>query len=193
MKGRPHIYHDNELVLKAQQVFWERGFSATTLTHLSKATGAGAGSLYNRFKGGKKELFLEAIRQRKEELYAFKLLLEASDRPVVLIKNFFREIANADKETHQKGCIIANTLVEMTFIDQEIESESIKILQETEQIYTAAIKTAQEKGDLKSSLPAQTLGKHLITLWCGINSLRRMYPDKKVLTEQIELQLSIID
>jgi TetR/AcrR family transcriptional repressor of nem operon len=193
MKGRPNIYQDEELILKAQEVFWQRGYSATSLTDLTMATGAGAGSLYNTFKGGKKELFIKAVQQRREDLEAFRQLLEKSEDPIGLIKKFFLNMANADEKSHLKGCIVANTIVEMTFVDDELKNEAAQILKETEQLYTSVIAAEQKKGNLTSTLPAGILGKLLITAWCGINSLRRVYPDKKILKEQIELQLQILN
>ncbi|AZA83946.1 TetR/AcrR family transcriptional regulator [Chryseobacterium lactis] len=193
MKGRPNIFQDNELILKAQKLFWEKGFTATSLADLSLATGAGAGSLYNTFKGGKKELFKKSLQQRREELQAFKEVLEKSEDPVALIKDFFMSTAIAENETHMKGCIVANTLVEMTFVDEELKEEAIDILRETEKLYTSVIEAQQKKGTVKSILPAEILGKYLITFWCGINSLRRIYPDKKILKTQIELQLQLLN
>ncbi|MCL6219921.1 TetR/AcrR family transcriptional regulator [Zunongwangia pacifica] len=193
MKGRPHIYKNQELILKAQEVFWEKGYSATSLSDLSKATGAGAGSLYNSFKGGKKELFKKALAQRREDFKTFKIKLESSEAPVQLIKDFFLSLASEPQKSHAKGCIIANTLVEMSFVDEELEKEAINILKQTENLYKTTILEAQKSGSLESKIPADVLAKHLISLWCGINSLRRMYPDKKILQQQIELQLQIIN
>lgn len=193
MKGRPNIHQNEELVLKAQAIFWQKGYSATSLTDLSTATGAGAGSLYNTFRGGKKQLFKESLQQRMADFTAFKGLLDKSDKPLELIKKFFLEVANADTPTHLKGCIVANTIVEMTFVDNELEEEAVKILKKTEQLYTSVIATAQEKGQIKSSVPAEVLGKFLICLWCGINSLRRIYPDKEILKTQLALQMQILD
>ncbi len=192
MKGRPSIYQDKELILKAQEIFWEKGFNATSLSELSKATGAGAGSLYNTFKGGKKELFKKSLQQRREGLYEFRDQLEKSDSPIELIKDHFRTIVSADHRTHQRGCIVANTVIEMTFIDDDLQNEAIEILKETEKLYTATILGEQKNGNIKSTIPADTLGKYLISIWCGINSLRRIYPDKEFLQRQIELQLQII-
>ena len=90
MKGRPSIHQDKDVILKAQELFWEKGFNATSLSELSKATGAGAGSLYNMFKGGKKELFKKSLQQRREDLKEFSRQLENSDNPMELIKNHFR-------------------------------------------------------------------------------------------------------
>ncbi|MFH6604335.1 TetR/AcrR family transcriptional regulator [Maribacter algicola] len=193
MKGRPHIHNDKEVVLKAQELFWKKGFNATSLADLSKATGAGAGSLYNSFKGGKKELFKKSLQQRREDFNDFKIQLEKSDSPIKLIKDFFLSVAVASKSTHLKGCIIANTVVEMAFVDNELEQSAIEILKDTEKLYTSIILTEQKKGNIKSKLPADYLGKFLITLWCGINSFRRIYPNEKILKQQIEMQLQILN
>ena len=125
MKGRPSVFKNEEMVLKAQELFWKKGYTATSLSELSAATGAGAGSLYNTFKGGKKELFKKSLHQRKEDLENFKTLLEKSDNPIELIKAFFLSVATESKKSQFKGCIIANTIVEMTFIDEELDRKSV--------------------------------------------------------------------
>ncbi len=193
MKGRPNIHYDKNLILDAQKIFWEKGFNGTSLSDLSIATGAGAGSLYNKFKGGKKELFINALQQRTEDFNLFKQKIEASTEPIELIKSFFFEIIKSDTHHHLRGCIIANTVVEMTFIDEDLEKEAVKILKETEDLFTKIIENEQKKETLKTKVDAQTLARFLITFWCGINSLRRIYPDKNILTEQIKLHLSIIN
>lgn len=192
MRGRPTIYEDSNIIKKAQEVFWQKGYSATSLSDLQKATGAGAGSFYNTFKGGKKEVFKKAIEERRLAFDAFKNELAKSDSPLELIKDFFRSIAEADTNEHFKGCIIANTVVEMTYIDEYLEANAVQILKEVEQMFTATIKTEQAKGNILSKTSPEILGKYLITFWCGLNTLRRMYPDKKILKDQIEMQLAVI-
>lgn len=192
MRGRPTIYEDSNIIKKAQEVFWQKGYSATSLSDLQKATGAGAGSFYNTFKGGKKEVFQKAVQERRLAFTAFQNELSNSESPLELIKDFFRSIAKADQNEHLKGCIIANTVVEMTFIDEGLESSAVQILKEVEQMFTEVIKTEQLKGTIKTKNSPEILGKYLITFWCGLNTLRRMYPDENVLKDQIEMQLAVI-
>lgn len=192
MRGRPIIYDNENLIKKAQEVFWEKGYTATSLNDLLTATGAGSGSFYNTFKGGKKEIFSKSIQQRREAFMLFKKELSQSELPIDLIKDFFRSIAHADISTHLKGCIIANTVVEMTFVDTELENEAVSILKEVGQMFSEAIREAQEKGEIKNQTDPEILGKYLITFWCGLNTLRRMYPNKKVLSQQIEMQLAVL-
>lgn len=192
MRGRPTIHQNEELIQKAQDIFWKKGYTATSLSDLLKITGAGSGSFYNTFKGGKKEVFKEAINQRRKDFEDFKYELETSETPIELIKQFFQSVADESQTSHLQGCIIANTVVEMTFLDDELGNEAKKILQEVEEMYTKAIRKAQQKGNLKNQTEASILGKYLITFWCGLNTLRRMYPDKKILSQQIEMQLAVL-
>ena len=192
MRGRPIIYNNQELILKAQKIFWKKGYTATSLSDLLHNAGVGSGSFYNTFKGGKKEVFSKSIQQRRKDFIKLQNQLDLSENPIELIKDFFRSIANDSEESHNKGCIIANTVVEMTFVDNELEEEAIQILKEVEQMFTETIQIGQRRGQIKNKMDAKILGKYLITFWCGLNTLRRMYPNKKILAQQIEMQLTVI-
>lgn len=192
MRGRPAIYDNKEVLEKAQKVFWTKGFTATSLEDILQATGLGSGSFYHAFKGGKKELFKKAIQQRREAFDQFRKELERSSAPLELIKDFFRSMAKDDRQTHLQGCIIVNTVVEMACLDNELGEEAITILKEVEQMFTATIRKAQKNGTLRNQTNPEILGRYLITLWNGMNVTRRMYPDQKVLSKQIEMQLEII-
>ncbi|KPH10863.1 TetR/AcrR family transcriptional regulator [Chryseobacterium sp. ERMR1:04] len=192
MRGRPQIYDNSELIQKAQEIFWKKGYTATSLNELLTITGAGSGSFYNTFKGGKKQVFKEAMSQRRQAFIDFKSELEKSESPIHLIKDFFRSIAEENEASHLKGCIIANTVVEMAYVDKDLEHEAVNILKEVEEMYTEAIRKAQENDSMKNKTDASILGKYLITFWCGLNTLRRMYPDKTTLSQQIEIQLAVL-
>lgn len=192
MRGRPAIYDNKEVLEKAQKVFWTKGFTATSLEDILEATGIGSGSFYNAFKGGKKELFRKAVLQRREAFNAFKKELDQSPSPIELIREFFRSTAVADRSVHLQGCLVVNTVVEMAALDEELEHEAVAILKETEQMFASVIAEAQKNGDLKNQTDPAILGRYLITLWNGINVTRRMYPDQKILSELIEMQLIIL-
>ena len=192
MRGRPTRHSDDHLIGKAQEVFWKKGYTATSLSDLLQVTGAGSGSFYNTFKGGKKEVFKKAIIQRREAFDQFKQELNTSPAPLDLIKSFFRSIAEADKKEHIKGCIIANTVVEMSFVDEELELEAVNILKDVEQMFTDTIRKAQTSKTISNRTDPAILGRYLITFWCGLNTLRRMYPDKGALLQQIEMQLAVM-
>jgi TetR/AcrR family transcriptional repressor of nem operon len=192
MRGRPTIYDNKDVLEKAQKVFWTKGFTATSLEDILEAMGIGSGSFYNAFKGGKKELFKKAINQRREAFKHFEEAVDKSDAPLEMIKEFFRSMAKADRQSHLQGCIIANTVVEMASLDKELEDEAVNILKDVEAFYTRVIEQGQKNGTIKNQTDPVILGRYLITLWNGLNVTRRMYPDNKILSKQIEMQLEII-
>lgn len=192
MRGRPSTFKEKEVIQKAQQVFWSKGFTATSLEDMLQAMNMGSGSFYNTFKGGKKEVFKKALNQRREAFKQFQEAVANSNNPVELIKDFFRSMATADLNTHMQGCIIVNTIVEMAALDKELEKEAVAILKDVERFYTDTLSKAQKEGQLKTKIAPELLGRYLITLWNGMNVTRRMYPDNELLLQQIEMQLEII-
>ena len=61
MSPGPQKQFDRDEVLeRATQLFWERGYEATGMTHLLEHVGIGRQSLYDTF-GGKRALFLECL------------------------------------------------------------------------------------------------------------------------------------
>ena len=121
------------------------------------------------------------MTQRREDFNEFRNQLDASSSPLEVIKDFFRSMADRSEENHLKGCIIANSLVELTFIDEDLELEAVNILKDVEQMFTEAIRKAQRSNSIANSLDAEILGKYLITFWCGLNSLCRMYRTERFL------------
>jgi len=192
MKGRPTLFENKELVSRAQSVFWEKGYTATSLNDLLEVTGIGSGSFYNSFKGGKKEVFKAAILQRRESFNNFRKELEISITPLEVIIDFIKGIAESSKEENLRVCIIANTVVEMTFLDDELEAEAVHILKDVEKMFTDVLVKEKLNGNLSNPLSGLVLGRYLVSFWCGLNTLRRIYPDRKVLAEQIEMQLDIL-
>src|ERR1700749_457432 len=59
-RGRPREYDTEAAVERAMQVFWSRGYHATALPDLLRATKLSRGSLYAAF-GDKHALFLRAL------------------------------------------------------------------------------------------------------------------------------------
>ena len=59
--GRPKLFTREEVLSKTIAVFWEKGFSETTVQDLERVTGVNKSGLYAEFKN-KEEIFLESLR-----------------------------------------------------------------------------------------------------------------------------------
>jgi len=54
MAGRPKIFDEQDVINKAIEVFWGKGYEAASADELLKAMNIGKGSFYLSFRGGKR-------------------------------------------------------------------------------------------------------------------------------------------
>lgn len=187
------MFDEHEVVDRAQRVFWQRGYSAASTEELLAAMGIGKGSFYLAFPGGKKELFEKTMQQfHRDSLRQLEQRMTASAQPIEVLKDYFRRIATAAPEAHEKGCYLGNTVMEMTSLDLPLQQAAGHMLKQLETLFLTVIRQAQASGQLTNPTDARLLARHLLTLWNGLSITRRLYPDNAQLRELIDLQLAIL-
>ncbi len=67
--GRPKEFDEAEVLERAVELFWARGYQATSVQDIVDHVGVNRQSLYNEF-GGKDALFLAALRRYMERYQA---------------------------------------------------------------------------------------------------------------------------
>lgn len=193
MAGRPRIFDEEISLKKATNLFWEKGYEATSTEDLMKEMGMQRGSFYNTFKS-KKELFVKAINTHEDcQLEELRKELENSKQPIKAIKEMFFSLADAKIEEHIKGCLLGNIITELSNVDEELVNVAKRHLTIFENIFYEQIKKSQETGELKSKEDPKVLASYLLNLWNGINITRRIHTDKKTLRQLIEFQLSFLN
>jgi AcrR family transcriptional regulator len=81
-RGRPRAFDRDAALARAMRLFWQKGFSATSIADLTEAMGIGSPSLYAAF-GSKEALYAEALDYyaRSHEAVAWKGFAEAETAP----------------------------------------------------------------------------------------------------------------
>lgn len=67
---RPREFDEQQALVAAMQVFWEKGYEATSISDLTASMGIQRPSLYAAF-GGKKELFDAALNKYSQLSFAY--------------------------------------------------------------------------------------------------------------------------
>lgn len=195
MAGRPRNFKEEELIDKATEVFWQKGYSNTSAKDLMKAMEIGQGSFYLTFKGGKKELYRKSLT-RAWRLYR-KQLEQRNNRfenKLDFLKDFFRSVLNRNDLEINKGCFAGNTLIESTCVDDELKELATDLLIEFEEDIELVLIDAQKEGFLDKNKSPRIIAKYFINFWNGINiTLRMKNTSKKQIKEMVELSLTVLD
>lgn len=105
-------FNKEEVLDRAMTVFWERGYEATSIDDLLKATGINRGSLYGTF-GDKRQLFLAAVDRYMEKVGSPLFTDLARGNPRDAIKRMFDSIIKRNSDGKSPaGCLITNSAVE---------------------------------------------------------------------------------
>ena len=153
MTGRPREFDRTEVLQKAVELFWERGYQTTSIDDLVEHMGIGRQSLYNTF-GGKESLMQEVIGHYCEEATApMQQILSAPGSPVGNIKQLFQAIVERCAEGGTRGCLMVNSAVEFAGSDPNspILTAIRKGFQSVERGIRNALKRAIDAGELEKN------------------------------------------
>ena len=105
--GRTAAFDRDTVITNARNLFWTRGYEATAVPDLEKATGLKRSSLYNTF-GSKKGLF-DAVTENYLNTAVRPLLarITADDAPSDALLTYFATIAGSIKSAEKHpGCLL---------------------------------------------------------------------------------------
>ena len=166
---------DEEVIIdRAIQVFWEKGYKASSISDLTEATGINRGSLYNAF-GGKLKLFIKALRKYDTENRKMIITeLEALNNPREAFQKFFDTVIDETiNDGRKRGCFLINTALDLPSHNQEVKQIVTKGLGESEAFFQRGIEVAQARGDIAKDIIPTTTAKLLISLVVAIRVLGR--------------------
>ncbi|MBI1296291.1 TetR family transcriptional regulator [bacterium] len=111
--ARSKSFDEQEVVTRAMFSFLERGYEATSLSALEKATGVDRKGLYNTF-GDKEGLFVVALQRFIETGSARHILFTESEGAAFpeIVSAFEFIVAHSQTEMGQYGCLACNSLRE---------------------------------------------------------------------------------
>ena len=115
------LFNKEEALLKAMNLFWNKGYNNTSLNDLTNALGIGKGSLYNTFKS-KRNLFEECvIIYKNNSISGLKEVLEAEINVKKGLCNFLKiNLEYAINDPQHRGCFLTNTCTELANSDQQL-------------------------------------------------------------------------
>jgi TetR/AcrR family transcriptional regulator, transcriptional repressor for nem operon len=120
-RGRPRGFDVEAAVERAMGVFWSRGYHATALPDLLRATKLSRGSLYAAF-GDKHSLFLRALdRYIADAVTRMDIEFAPHRDPVDGLRAYFAGYVDRNSGANgRRGCLLVATAMELAGQDAEV-------------------------------------------------------------------------
>lgn len=191
--GRPKGFDEDEVLDRAMNLFWLRGYEAVSLSELQREMGISRQSLYDTF-GNKRGLFIRSIEHyRATQLTEALGLLARDGSPVENVKavvRFFQALASDER---CRGCLVANALVEVGPHDPEIGAllrETLELLQGS---IERALDEARRRGELPEGKSPQQLSRALTNAAMGMAVTGKLAGSRPALPDICTGTLAMLD
>lgn len=191
--GRSKQFDKRAALDEAMELFWARGYHATSIQDLVDNLGVNRQSLYDTF-GGKDALYL-AVLARYRELQALPMRRSLErDGPVgEVLREFFRALIDAQMKNGGKGCLMANTVTELAGQDETIFRLCQASVREQETAFVGLLARAQAAGEIDAGRPVLPIARFLVSTINGLAVTAKATRDRKVLDDVVTVALSALD
>jgi TetR/AcrR family transcriptional repressor of nem operon len=190
---RSKEFDQEQVVSKAMEVFWSRGYEATSTRDLVELIGISHGSLYNAF-GDKYSLYLSALDYYINN-YLSQLEVKLA-QPGSVKENLTAMLqsltSQACAQVSKNGCFLANTAIELAPHDPQVALRVENSNTRSEQALYQALLRAKQAGEICSGQNLLSLARMLNNTISGIRVRSKSNPPAQVLEDIMSTTLSLI-
>lgn len=192
--ARPKEFDPDEALDKAMHVFWHKGYEATSMEDLLSAMDLNRGSLYATF-GDKRELFLKVMDRYCTSFVGEKFsLLDQPGPALPLLRRFIHGMVEGGlADPQRRGCLIANTVMELAPHEKEIARKTCQVLKAGEDTFFKILARAEAQGELAKDKDSRRLARFLVTMMQGTIVMIKSGASVDTVKQTVETALSILD
>ncbi|HWI70082.1 MAG TPA: TetR/AcrR family transcriptional regulator [Nitrospiraceae bacterium] len=192
--SRPKEFNPDDAIEKAMQVFWHKGYEATSMEDLLSAMDLSRGSLYDTF-GDKRQLFLKVVDRYCATFASSKFsLLDQPGPALPTLRRFISGMIEGGlADPQRRGCLISNTVMELSPHEKEIAGMLRQALKMVEDTFFKVLTRAKQQGELQKGQDPRTLARFLVTMMQGAIVMIKAGTPADVVKQTAEIALSIMD
>lgn len=187
------LFDKEDILNKVTNLFWEKGYHATSMQDLVDVTGLNRSSIYNTY-GDKYNLFIEALKHY--QLYQNELLAQAkksSNSPKEVIIQLFNSTWEKLNDANSKGCFLSNCATEMSNADPQIKDFLLDNKTQMVTIFNLLIEAAQAMGEVSEEKDPELVANYLFSSLQGIRVTSMIDTNPKHIKGIAEQTLSVLN
>ncbi|WP_293375005.1 TetR/AcrR family transcriptional regulator [Nevskia sp.] len=191
---RPRAFDEDHVLRLALDVFWAKGYNASSMTDLLEATHLSKSSLYASF-GSKQALIVETLRCYGDYLMSGPLAaLGKPDASRAEIEEALRtSVAVAKTPSGERGCFVNNCMIEVAPHDPEVMAGVFEVMLRLEGRLVEAVSRGQQEGSITRAESATSLARFIVNTLAGINLAAKSKPDRERLDSIVRVALRALD
>jgi TetR/AcrR family transcriptional repressor of nem operon len=168
-------FDERRALESARDVFWLKGYGATSMQDLATASGVLRGSLYNAY-GDKEALFLRVYADYADQFLAEAAEALAHPRVDHALRDFFDfTITSMTTGVPTRGCLTTKTAIDTKADGERIRAAVRGLLDDMERLVEQRLSTDEARSRL--AIPPAEAARVLITMTRGIVVMERVYQD----------------
>jgi TetR/AcrR family transcriptional repressor of nem operon len=192
--ARPREFNAETALERAMELFWSKGYEATSLDDLCEVTELSRSSLYATF-GNKRSLLLQSVDRYVEQRNPRMAALLAQPLPIrdafaALAGQFIDQIVSGPG---RRGCFLGNCAAELPRGDRAALARVRRALESTAATFRDALARAKARGELRADVDVDALARFLTAGFQGLRLVGKVDPRRAVLEDIAATMLQCLE
>ncbi len=192
--ARPREFNTEEALDEAVEVFWTKGYDATSLRDLLNAMELSKSSFYQTFDS-KGALYLKCLDRYRTRI-ADEMMhdLKQAESGRAFLEAVFRDLARGlDRPHGRRPCLVMNDSGDVERREEAVARRMRRGAEQFETVFRTAVERAQREGDVPADKNADALARYLMSSRSGLLAVRKAGASAKELRDIIEVTLSALE
>ena len=172
------------------ELFYEKGYNATSIPDIMKKTSLSKGAFYHHFKNkheiGKRVIEVILRKRLKEGIINPLNETHNGTVPDLLLEVFTKRIKNYSEREKALGCPANNLVGEIGYSEQDFRVILKTLFEEWREALIKIIETGKSKSEIKKDVNSSSVAISLICAFEGVRSIRKVYDDDIIFNEFLE-------
>jgi TetR/AcrR family transcriptional repressor of nem operon len=192
--ARQKEFDRDEVLQKAMEVFWSRGYEAASIQDLIRHMGINRQSLYDTF-GDKHALYLQSLdRYREVESRKIFELVERAGSVKRGLRHLFQCVVDGScSDEQRRGCFMGNATSELAGRCKATAARACSNMAAAEEALYRTLVRGKRDGEIKGIRDLRAVARFLFSSLQGLQLMAKATRDRKILEDVVKVTLSVLD
>jgi TetR/AcrR family transcriptional repressor of nem operon len=186
---RPREFDEHDVLDRAMDVFWRRGYDGTSITDLVDAVGVQRQSLYNVFTD-KHGLFLAALARYRDHVVGSLAPLAAPGAGLPALRAYMLDVLDRLHTSGVGGCLLVKAALGPEIAHADVLAVVRAGADAVRAAFARVLTAARETGEIAPSTDPTAAAGYLYAVLHGLATLVRTGGDASPVAEDIDRALA---